>query len=217
MIRLKDICASQGNFRFEQLSLEIKEGEYAVLMGPSGSGKTTLLEIICGIRQVSSGKILIDGKDLTSAAPGAREIGYVPQDGALFKTLSVRENIAFALALRKRPSDEVNQKVTEISALLGVQHLLDRYPKGLSGGERQRIALGRALSFNPKLLLLDEPLSALDETNRARIIELLKHVQRQTQVTTLHVTHNKAEADALGTQGMIIRGGAIQTLDLKNS
>ena len=209
MIRLEHITINQGAFGMRDVCLEIPQGAYAVMMGSTGSGKTTLLEVICGLRQPDSGRILINGKDVTRATPAARDVGYVPQDGALFKTMSVFEQIAFALSIRRTPSAIIAARVEELAGQLGITHLLDRTPIGMSGGERQRVALARALSFRPGVLLLDEPLSALDDETRSSIMALLKRVSQQTGITALHVTHNRAEADQLGSMNLHIRQGQV--------
>ena len=209
MIRLEHITINQGAFGMRDVCLEIPQGAYAVMMGSTGSGKTTLLEVICGLRQPDCGRILIDGKDVTRATPAARDVGYVPQDGALFKTMSVFEQIAFALSIRRAPSAIIAARVEELAGQLGITHLLDRTPIGMSGGERQRVALARALSFRPGVLLLDEPLSALDDETRSSIMALLKQVSQKTGITALHVTHNKAEADQLGSMNLHIRQGQV--------
>jgi len=175
----------------------VPKGEYAVLMGTTGRGKTTLLESICGLRRVRSGKILIQGRDVTDWNPADREIGYVPQDLALFPTLSVQEHLEFALRLRKKSNDEIAMRTQELLDELGIAHLRKRSIVGLSGGESQRVALGRALSFRPSVLLLDEPLSALDETTRNEMHDLLRRIKENSGVTTLHVTHSVAESESL--------------------
>ena len=214
MIRLERIHMAQGAFELRDLTLDIPQGSYAVLMGASGSGKTTVLELLCGLRFPQSGRVIICDRDMTDAVPAARDVGYVPQDGALFKTMTVRENLAFALVVRRYREADIEARVQEVAELLDIVPLLDRRPAGLSGGERQRTALGRALSFRPKVLLLDEPLSALDDETRERIMNLLMQVQQHTGVTTLHVTHNRREAEGLGTLGLKITKGAIEPLEL---
>lgn len=214
MIRLERIHMAQGAFELRDLTLDIPQGSYAVLMGASGSGKTTVLELLCGLRFPQSGRVIIGDRDMTDAVPAAREVGYVPQDGALFKTMTVREHLAFALVVRRYREADIEARVQEVAELLDIAPLLDRRPAGLSGGERQRTALGRALSFRPKVLLLDEPLSALDDEMRERIMNLLMRVQQHTGVTTLHVTHNRREAEGLGTLGLKITKGAIEPLKL---
>ena len=197
MISLENISWHTGSFGLEGVSFEIPARRYAVLMGRTGCGKTTLLEIICGLRQPVSGRVRIDDRDVTDETPGGRGIGYVPQDGALFPTMTVAEQIGFALRLRHRPAAEVQQRVNELAEHLGVGHLLDRQPHDLSGGERQRVALGRALAAKPSVLLLDEPLSALDEELRDDLAVLLKRIQRDLGVTALHITHSGREAAQL--------------------
>ncbi len=197
MIQLDSIAWRAGSFRLENVSFTVPSGRYAVLMGRTGCGKTTLIEIICGLRTPRAGRVIIAGRDVTHEPPAARGIGYVPQDGALFPTFTVREQIGFALRLRKRPADEIAGRVASLADELGVAHLLDRLPQNLSGGERQRVALGRALAAKPKVLLLDEPLSALDEELRDDLAALLKRVQREHGITALHITHSRAESAAL--------------------
>ena len=197
MISVDSIAWHAGAFRLENVNFTVPSGRYAVLMGRTGCGKTTLIEIICGLRTPRSGRVIIGGRDVTHEPPAARGIGYVPQDGALFPTFTVREQIAFALRLRRRPADEIAARVAELADELGIAHLLDRLPQHLSGGERQRVALGRALAAKPKVLLLDEPLSALDEELRDDLAVLLKRVQREHGITALHITHSRAESAAL--------------------
>ena len=196
-IRLLDVALRAGGFSRDGLCLDLDAGSYAVLMGRTGCGKTTLLETICGLHPIAGGQILLADRDVTDLRPGDRGIGYVPQDGALFPTMTVADHLAFALRIRKRPQDEVDARVRELAALLGLESLLDRLPRGLSGGERQRTALGRALSFRPQVLLLDEPLSALDDLTREELHAVLSEVRRHAGVTTLHVTHRRADATAL--------------------
>ena len=214
MIELQNISISAGEFSLTDLSFQIADGQYAVMMGRTGRGKTTILECICGLRKPKSGKILIDGTDVTSWNPGDRQVGYVPQDLALFPTMSVRQHLEFALRLRKQTASRVSTRTKELANTLGIDHLLKRSITGLSGGEAQRIALGRALSFEPRVLLLDEPLSALDEDTRGEMHELLRSVQKNTGVTTLHVTHSKEEAEALADRTLILNDGLVtQTQD----
>ena len=197
MIRLDSIAWRAGSFRLENVCLTVPAGRYAVLMGRTGCGKTTLLEIICGLRTPRSGRVIIGDHDVTQELSAARGVGYVPQDGALFPTFTVHEQLGFALRLRRRPADEINTRVAQLANELGVTQLLDRLPQNLSGGERQRVALGRALAANPKVLVLDEPLSALDEELRDDLTALLKRIQREHAITVLHITHSRAEAAAL--------------------
>ena len=197
VILLENICIRTGDFRLTDVSLSIPSGACGVLMGRTGSGKTTILECILGLRRVSSGCIRIDHTDVTQLNPAVRGIGYVPEDVALFSRMKIRDHLAFALQIRRAAKKQIADRVEELSCLLGISHLLDRRPAGLSGGEAQRVALGRALSFRPQVLCLDEPLSALDSDTREEMCELLENVRRQTHVTTLHVTHNLNEAERL--------------------
>ncbi len=197
MISIQGLALRAGDFVLEDVSFTVPSGGYAALMGRTGSGKTTLLEAVTGLKPILRGAIHVDGIDVTHAKPAQRNIGYVPQDGALFAGMSVRDHLAFALEIRRRPRPEIKARVQELAKLLEITDLLDRTTLGLSGGERQRVALGRALSFRPRTLCLDEPLSALDDTTRTQMYELLAHVRTQTGVTTLHVTHSLEEAQHL--------------------
>ncbi len=198
-ITLKNVCIRSEQFRLENVSLEIPSGAYAVLMGKTGSGKTTILESLIGLRKIASGSIRIGDQDVTQLNPALRGIGYVPQDGALFSKMSVQDHLAFALQIRRASKKQITERVEELSTMLGITHLLNRIPKGLSGGEAQRVALGRALSFRPSILCLDEPLSALDAETRQQMCDLLETIRKQTQVTTIHVTHNPEEAKSLAS------------------
>lgn len=209
MIELRNVHIRAGEFELDNVSFTVKAGEYSVLMGRTGRGKTTILESICGLRRIQGGHILVHGIDVTDWPPADRAIGYVPQDLALFPTLSVSEHLKFALRLRRWPHSEIVQRVTELAGVLGIEHLLDRSITGLSGGESQRVALGRALSFRPSVLLLDEPLSALDKETREEMQTLLRTVKATTGVTTLHITHNVEEAAALADRYFQIEEGCI--------
>ena len=210
MIRLENIAWSAGAFALEQIELAVPRGSYAVLMGRTGCGKTTLLEIICGLRRPLAGRVWVDEVEVTHETPGQRGIGYVPQDGAMFPTMTVRDQLGFALRIRRRPRAEIDQRVAELAAELGIVPLLDRLPQNLSGGERQRVALGRALAARPRVLLLDEPLSALDADLRDDLAALLKRVQREHAITALHVTHSPAEAAQLADVILRLEGGRIR-------
>jgi ABC-type sugar transport system ATPase subunit len=210
MIDVNNLSLRAGRFSLANVSFTVPPGGYGVLMGRTGSGKTTILESIIGLRRISGGRIRLGQQDVTRMNPALRGVGYVPQDGALFSRMSVRDHLAFALMIRHEASAAIDQRVAELSRLLDIAHLLDRTPLGLSGGERQRVALGRALSFRPRVLCLDEPLSALDSETRHQMCDLLKQVRKQTGVTTLHVTHNLDEAQVLGDFLFRIVDGAVQ-------
>jgi ABC-type sugar transport system ATPase subunit len=199
MISVEGLTLRQGQLVLNQLTFGIAQGTYAVLMGPSGCGKTTVIEAICGLRPIQVGKITVGGVDVTDASPGNRNIGYVPQDGALFATMNVRSHLSFALRLRGWKRKEIQDRVQDLARQLKIEALLDRQPYGLSGGEIQRVAIGRALSFYPKILVLDEPLSSMDEKTQDEFISLLQDLHQTSRVTVLHITHNSREARQLGT------------------
>ncbi|MGI9457926.1 MAG: ABC transporter ATP-binding protein [Aeoliella sp.] len=201
------ICA--GSFRLEGVDLQVHSGEYGVLMGETGSGKSTLVEGICGLRPVLDGRVLLGDRDVTRLTPAERNIGYVPQDAALFPRMNVRQHLAFPLSIRKWQRRDMDRRTEELAKMLAIGHLLDRSIQGLSGGEIQRVAIGRAMSWRPQILLLDEPLSALDEKTREEMYLMLKRVQRETGVTALHVTHSSSEARQLADHLFVLRQGGI--------
>jgi len=210
MIRAEELCFRIGTFALQHVDIEVAAGQYFILLGPPGSGKTVFLECLCGLKRAGSGKILIDGRDVTHLEPRTRGIGYVPQDYALFPHLSVEQNIGFGLRARWYQRQDIATKVTEIADLLGIGHLMPRRIKGLSGGERQRVALARALVLRPKVLLLDEPVCALDEVTRQDICAQLLRIQRRLGLTTIHVSHNLEEAFSVADRAAILYQGAIQ-------
>ncbi|QDU81107.1 Sulfate/thiosulfate import ATP-binding protein CysA [Polystyrenella longa] len=210
MIQVENLTLKAGAFRLENLSFEIPRGEYAVLMGRTGCGKTTLLEGLCGLKSVVSGKIIIGGEEVTNAKPGMRDIGFVPQEAALFPNLKVHEQLSFALEIRKWSKEQTKCRVDELAEVLGLKQLLDRYPTGLSGGERQRISLGRALAFHPDVLCLDEPLSALDEQTRLEMYSVLQTVKQHFHTTTLHITHSMEEAVQLADVLYRLESGSLK-------
>lgn len=209
MIALRNVSITAGSFGLNDISFRVESGEYAVLMGKSGRGKTTLLEAICGLRVVQSGAVLIRERDVTGLRPGDRQIGYVPQDLALFPTMTVRQHLEFSLHLQRWKPVAVRQRVGELSDMLGIATLLSRGVHGLSGGESQRVALGRALASHPAVLLLDEPLSALDDETRSEMHQVLMRIQAATAVTVLHVTHNQEDARALASRVFLLDSGRI--------
>ncbi len=209
LIEVSNIAVQLGSFTLENISFEVAPGDYGVLMGRTGSGKTTILEVVCGLKHLSAGQIRLNGRDVTYKKPAERDIGYVPQDGALFPTMTVRDHLAFAPTLRGWTNRDIDARVEELADLLGIDYLLERKPHGLSGGETQRVALGRAIACRPGILCLDEPLSALDEETREEMYDLLKSVQRRTGVTALHVTHSRGEATALADRLLLLENGRI--------
>lgn len=209
MIAVRNLSVRAGQFTLKEISFEIPSGEYGFLMGKTGCGKTTLLEAICGLRSIVSGTIELMGRDVTRAKPAMRDIGFVPQDSALFSNMTVREHLAFALVIRKRDASTIKTRVTELADWLGLERLLDRKPAGLSGGEAQRVALGRALSYAPGILCMDEPLSALDEETRAEMCSVLESVRSHTGVTILHVSHSLEEAKRLADRILVLKNGRL--------
>ena len=223
MIKIEALNIRLGEFNLRNINLSIDEGEYLVLLGPTGAGKSVLLECIAGIYTPDSGSICINGQDVTSRFPEERNVGYVPQDYALFPNMTVRQNLGYGLKVRKRSSSDIRENVDAMMEQLGITHLQDRLPLFLSGGEKQRVALGRALITKPGILLLDEPLSALDENLRSQLARELRRIQRDAHRTFLHVCHSFDEASyvadriAVMRQGIIEQVGTIQEILTKPS
>jgi len=209
-IRLESIGFRIGDFALEDICLEVRGGEYFVLTGPNGAGKTVLVKLIAGLQSPDSGEILIKGDRVTEVPPWRRGTGYVPQDYSLFPNLTVQRNIAFGLEVRRAEKATIAREVGRTAELLGVSHLLHRMPKGLSGGERQKVALARALVIKPAVLLLDEPVSAIDEESRDAICRELKAIQQRTGITTIHVAHNRREAELVADRVGVLKDGAVR-------
>ena len=209
MIRIEDLSNDWKEFKINDINLQVEDGEYFVILGPSGSGKTMLLELIAGMWPLDSGKIYMDNQDITMLPPEKRGIGFVYQNYMLFPHKTVFENIAFGLKVRKVAKKEIKIRVEDMMNLLRISHLADRLPRTLSGGEQQRTALARALIIYPKILLMDEPLSALDRKTRDELIQELKEIHRKFDVTLVHVTHNFDEALMLADRIAIMRNGEI--------
>lgn len=209
MLRIESLTTSLGDFSVRDISLEVRDNEYFVILGPTGAGKSVLIETIAGIHFPSSGRIVLDGRDVTRTAPWSRPVGMVYQDYMLFPHLDVGENIAFGLRQRRVPAARRREQVIEICGLLEIDHLLGRSPGSLSGGEQQRVALARALVLEPKVLLLDEPLSALDGPTRERMRAELSRVRRLTGTAVLHITHHFEDVFALADRIAIMRDGRI--------
>ena len=212
MIRTQELTFRVGAFQLDRLTIDIATGKYFVLLGPPGAGKSIFLECLCGLRRVGSGRVFLDGRDVTHTEPRLRNIGYLPQDYALFPHLSVTQNIMFGLRSRHAGRKREHSRIEDITQLLGIQHLLCRRIAGLSGGEQQRVALARALVLQPKILLLDEPVCALDEAMRQEVCRQLLRVQRQLQLTVVHVSHNLEEAFSVADQAAILHEGRFQQI-----
>ena len=209
MIAIKDLTVDLGEFMLRDITLDIKDSEYFIILGPTAAGKTVLLEAIAGLYPVVHGEVWVNDREITGISPEKRKIGIVYQDQSLFPHLSVAQNIAFGLSFRKLSSDEVRSRVDNMAYMLGIAHLLERRPNTLSGGEKQRVALGRALVTNPDMLLLDEPLSALDPETKESLQRVLAEVHRRLGVTTMHVTHDFEESMVLGDRVAVLHQGCI--------
>jgi ABC-type Fe3+/spermidine/putrescine transport system ATPase subunit len=209
VIELLRLRCQFGDFALRDVSLRIRQGEYWVILGPSGCGKSVLLQTIAGFFSPSSGRILVESQDITASPPERRKMGLVFQQAALFPHKSVRENVAYGLRARKTPAADVERAVDELVGRLGLGTIVGRPVATLSGGEAQRVAVARALAIRPKLLLLDEPMSALDHNTRLELQAELARVHKELGLTTLHVTHSREEAAALGDHIAIMLGGRI--------
>lgn len=209
MLLLDNISVRLGNFGISKLSMDVKNGEYLVILGPTGTGKTVLLETIAGLHRLFSGSIFLNNRDVTNLPPEKRHLGMVYQDYALFPHLTVYGNIAFGLKLMGKTAKEIDNTVAKTVKLLGIGSILKRRPRYLSGGERQRTALARALVLKPHILLLDEPLSALDRFTKDRLRRELKRIHKKVGVSILHITHDLSEAFFLADRLIIMKDGAI--------
>jgi len=209
VIRAVRLRKRLGDFELRRVSFEVATGTYAVLLGPTGCGKTVLLETLVGINRPDDGHVWLDGQDVTDVAPERRGIGFVYQRSMLFPHLSVRQNVAYGLRYHGVPRREYRARVDQVASLLGISHLLDRGVGALSGGEMQKVALGRALAIEPRVLLLDEPLAALDPISKEALRTQLAAIHRQTGTTILHVTHDQEEARVLGQVVGVMRAGEL--------
>lgn len=209
MIEIRNLSLSLGTFQVRDVTLTVSDGEYLVLLGPSGAGKTILLESIVGLQRRHTGSIIVDGVDVSRLYPEERNIGYVPQDYAIFPNMTVAQNLAYGLRARRVPRDLIAERTTGMLAKLGIEQLAERFPGTLSGGEKQRVALGRALLPEPRVLLLDEPLAALDESTRSGLALGLREIQRSVGGTFVHVCHNLEEALDVADRIAIIADGTI--------
>jgi multiple sugar transport system ATP-binding protein len=201
-----------GVVAVDDVSLEVAQGEFLVLVGPSGCGKTTILRMVAGLEQATSGRIFIDGRDVTGLPPRQRDIAMVFQNYALYAHMSVRDNIAFGLKMARLPKDEIARRVASAATILGLEELLRRKPKELSGGQRQRVAMGRAIVREPQAFLMDEPLSNLDAKLRVEMRGEIVGVQRRIGAPTLYVTHDQVEAMTMGDRVAILRDGVLEQL-----
>ena len=202
-----------GTRALEDVNIEINDGEFVVLVGPSGCGKTTLLRMVAGLEDITEGEISIGEKIVNEVAPKDRDIAMVFQNYALYPHMSVYDNMAFSLKLRKLSKNEIDEKVKEAAKILEIDELLERKPKALSGGQRQRVAMGRAIVRNPEAFLMDEPLSNLDAKLRVQMRAELGQLHTQLETTTLYVTHDQVEAMTMGDRVAVIRKGELQQID----
>ena len=213
-LSLRDVTKKFGEVTaVDRVSLEVRKGEFLTLLGPSGSGKTTTLNMIAGFEVPTSGTILLKDRDITTVAPNHRGIGMVFQNYALFPHMTVFDNIAFPLKMRKVPKEEINKKVRYVLDMVQLPGFEKRYPYQLSGGQQQRIALARALVFEPEILLMDEPLGALDKKLRDHMKLEIKHLQQSLEITVIYVTHDQEEALTMSDRIAIMNYGKIMQLD----
>jgi sulfate transport system ATP-binding protein len=211
MIAVRGVRKTFGDFvALDDVSLEIPDGSLTSLLGPSGSGKSTLLRIIAGLEQPDQGTVEIGGRDATAVPPQRRGIGFVFQHYAAFKHMTVRDNVAFGMKIRKQPKDRIKARVDELLDVVGLSGYHARYPNQLSGGQRQRMALARALAVEPRVLLLDEPFGALDAKVRAELREWLRRLHDEVHVTTVLVTHDQEEAMTVSDHIAVMDGGRIE-------
>jgi multiple sugar transport system ATP-binding protein len=202
-----------GVYAVNGVTLEVADGEFIVLVGPSGCGKSTLLRSIAGLEEVTSGRIVIGGRDVTDAAPRDRDIAMVFQSYALYPHMTVRQNLGYGLKVRKTSKDDIARRVEEVARMLRLDELLERRPAALSGGQRQRVAMGRAVVREPKAFLMDEPLSNLDAKLRVSMRAQLASLHARLSTTTVYVTHDQVEAMTLGQRVAVMRDGRIQQVD----
>ena len=210
-IKVETVRKQFGDFvALDDVSLEVRDGSLTALLGPSGSGKSTLLRVIAGLEEPDDGRVLISGSDMTRVPVQNRNVGFCFQHYAAFKHMTVRDNVAFGLQIRKRPKQEIKERVHELLELVQLEGWIDRYPSQLSGGQRQRMALARALAVEPKVLLLDEPFGALDARVRMELRQWLRRLHDEVHVTTIFVTHDQEEAMDVAEQIVVMNEGAIE-------
>jgi len=212
VLKVRNLRFSVGSFELHDVCLHVRDWEYFVLMGATGSGKSLLIKSICGLTRATAGRIMIGWRDVTDLPPRLRGVGYVPQDSCLMPHLNVLRNVTFALEVAGLSKKHAAEEIAPIVESLGIGGLLNRSTVNLSGGERQKVALARALASKPQLLVLDEPVSALDEPTRREICAVLRRVQREFSVTTIHVCHSRQEAHAVHDRvGIMSEGRLVQT------
>lgn len=216
MLEIKNLKVNLGKFFLEDVNLALEDGEYLVIIGKSGMGKTVLLETIAGRHNITDGNIIKNSQDISYSPPELRDIGFVYQNYELFSHLKVEDNISFPLRFKKLSKQERKIQTDEMMDILDIGHLKDRYPETLSGGEKQRVAIGRSLIKSPKLLLLDEPFSALDYITKENIKDILKNVHERFKPTVIHVTHDLKEAMYFADTIGVIRGNTIKKVFDKN-
>ena len=214
-LSLKNVCKvyPNGFEAVKDFNLEVEDQEFIIFVGPSGCGKSTTLRMIAGLEEISSGEFYIDGKLMNDVEPKDRDIAMVFQNYALYPHMTVFDNMAFGLKLRKVPKDEIKRKVEEAAKILDLEKLLDRKPKALSGGQRQRVAMGRAIVRNPKVFLMDEPLSNLDAKLRVQMRSEIASLHNRLKATIIYVTHDQTEAMTLGTRIVVMKDGVVQQVD----
>ena len=214
-LSLKNVCKvyPNGFEAVKDFNLDVADKEFIIFVGPSGCGKSTTLRMIAGLEEISSGDLIIDGKVMNDVEPKDRDIAMVFQNYALYPHMTVYDNMAFGLKLRKVPKDEIDKKVREAAKILDLEKLLDRKPKALSGGQRQRVAMGRAIVRNPKVFLMDEPLSNLDAKLRVQMRIEISKLHENLGATIIYVTHDQTEAMTLGTRIVVMKDGVVQQVD----
>lgn len=202
-----------GFHAVKDFNMEIEDKEFIIFVGPSGCGKSTTLRMIAGLEDISSGELEIDGKRMNEVEPKDRDIAMVFQNYALYPHMTIYDNMAFSLKIKKTPKDEIDRKVKEAAKILGIENLLKRKPKQLSGGQRQRVAMGRAIVRNPKVFLMDEPLSNLDAKLRVQMRIEISKLHQKLGTTMIYVTHDQTEAMTLGTRIVVMKDGVVQQID----
>ena len=206
-VAVQNLSHTWEQFALRNINLSVAEGSYFVLLGPTGSGKTLLLEAIAGAYRPSEGRVIVAGEDVSRLPPEKRRISYAPQNHLLFDNMTVRKNVEFGLHAKGIPEQDRRNRSSHLLDMLGISHLVNRFPRNLSGGERQRVSLARALAVEPRAVLLDEPLSAVDAETKSSILDYLRRVHKETGVTVIHVTHDQLEAASVAERIGIIREG----------